>query len=199
MINGKFQGANSPDFSDTVDLYTIKSDPGVYYNEVRLSNSKKFKYYRYKGAAYSWSNVAEVEFYGKGDAAPMKGEIIGAIGSNNDHPERTVRAVFDGNPLSFYEAKDWNTGWAGMHFDTPVTIEKIRFMARTDYNIVVEGNTYELFLWDNEWQSLGKQIAMSTVLFYKNVPSNSILLLRNLSSGKEERIFSFEHNEQVWW
>jgi len=37
------------------------------------------------------------------------------------------------------------------------------------------------------------------VLHYDNVPGNALLLLRNHTKGKEERIFTYENDEQIWW
>ena len=37
------------------------------------------------------------------------------------------------------------------------------------------------------------------VLYVDNVPTNALLLLRNHTKGKEERIFTYENGEQVWW
>ena len=34
---------------------------------------------------------------------------------------------------------------------------------------------------------------------YDNVPGNALLLLRNHTKGKEERIFTYENDEQIWW
>jgi len=36
-------------------------------------------------------------------------------------------------------------------------------------------------------------------LQYDNVPENSLLLLRNHTKGREERIFTYENGKQVWW
>lgn len=196
MVDGKFQGANKEDFSDTEDLYIIKEDPGTYYNEVKINSNKKFKYFRYVGAKETWSNVGEIEFYGINEKDPKKGRVIGAEGS---HQDRGPHAAFDGNPVSFYEGKGWNSGWVGMAYEEPIELRKIRFIARTDYNIIVEDNIYELMLWDNEWRSLGVRTATSSILEFQNVPLNSLLLLRNLSGGKEERIFTYENGKQVWW
>lgn len=30
-------------------------------------------------------------------------------------------------------------------------------------------------------------------------PSNALFRLRNLTRGKEERIFTYDNGEQVWW
>ena len=35
--------------------------------------------------------------------------------------------------------------------------------------------------------------------YVDNVPTNALLLLRNHTKGKEERIFTYEGGEQVWW
>jgi len=68
-----------------------------------------------------------------------------------------------------------------------------------DDNEVVKGNTYELFCWNNKWKSLGKQVAVADSLRFRNVPANSLLWLRNLTEGLQERIFLMEKNKQVWW
>lgn len=49
--------------------------------------------------------------------------------------------------------------------------------------------------------SLGKQMGSNETyrLTYNNVPTNALLLLRNLTKGTEERIFTYEKGEQVWW
>ncbi len=36
-------------------------------------------------------------------------------------------------------------------------------------------------------------------LYYDNIPSHALLLLRDHTRGKEERIFTLENGEQVWW
>jgi len=65
MIGGVFQGANAPDFSDAVTLFTVTAVPptGVL-TSVKVTCPKAFRYVRYLGAENSWGNVAEIEFYG---------------------------------------------------------------------------------------------------------------------------------------
>jgi hypothetical protein len=59
----------------------------------------------------------------------------------------------------------------------------------------------QLFYWDNyQWNSLGKQIGTpKQYLEYKNAPLNALFWLRNLTKGNEERIFTYENGQQVWW
>jgi len=49
------------------------------------------------------------------------------------------------------------------------------------------------------WASLGKQIATTIKLEYTEVPSGGLYFLRNLTRGKEERIFTYVDGEQVFW
>ncbi len=60
------------------------------------------------------------------------------------------------------------------------------------------GEDYGLFYWDNQWISLGVQRAKKQYLKY-TVPENALLWLRNMTRGKEERIFSYENGKKVWW
>ncbi|UCD94441.1 MAG: hypothetical protein JSU69_11885, partial [Candidatus Zixiibacteriota bacterium] len=58
---------------------------------------------------------------------------------------------------------------------------------------------YELFYWEDGWQSLGKSVADSDALMHSEVPSGALLRLVAQDSDREERIFTIEDGEQVWW
>lgn len=66
-------------------------------------------------------------------------------------------------------------------------------------NRITPSHDYELFYFDREWQSLGRKRAGADFLEYDRVPSNALLLLRDYTKGKEERIFVYENAKQVWW
>jgi hypothetical protein len=66
-------------------------------------------------------------------------------------------------------------------------------------NFIEIGHQYELMFFDKGWQSLGLKTATDSHLEYNNVPGNSVLLLCDLTAGKEERIFNYENGKQVWW
>lgn len=36
-------------------------------------------------------------------------------------------------------------------------------------------------------------------IFFKDVPKGALYLLRDLTKGKDERIFTYENGVQVWW
>jgi len=66
--------------------------------------------------------------------------------------------------------------------------------------ITVEpGKTYELFVWENDWVSLGKQLAGEQPVLFKEVPSGKLYWLVEEGSERLERIFHIESGKQVWW
>src|SRR5208282_5767585 len=59
MVGGIFQGANSPDFSDAVNLFTITSAPaqGVMTLQT-ITNTTAFRYVRYLSGTNGFCDVA---------------------------------------------------------------------------------------------------------------------------------------------
>lgn len=92
-------------------------------------------------------------------------------------------------------------GWGLLDLGRVVSVSKLVYLPRNDDNFIKEGELYELFYWDREWKSLGRQVGSRQLQYleYDNVPDNALLLLRNLTKGKEERIFTYEDGKQVWW
>lgn len=87
-----------------------------------------------------------------------------------------------------------------MDFGKPVNIGRFVFTGRGDGNSIDIGDWYELLYWmDGRWHSAGKRKAETVYLWYEDMPDGALYWLRNLSKGKEERIFSYENGEQVWW
>lgn len=196
-IGGRFQGANKSNFSDAVTLHTIPDSVAMQYYDIALP-PRAFRYLRYLSADSGYNNMAEVRFFS--GAAELKGKIIGTDGYSGPLPERTKEAVFDGDPLTFYDAAEASGSWAGLELDAPRTVTGLRYLIRNDDNAIRLGDRYELVYWDNgQWISLGTKTADGAALEYENVPSNALFLLHNLTRGREERPFTYENGQQVWW
>ena len=45
---------------------------------------------------------------------------------------------------------------------------------------------------------MGVKTATDYTITFDNVPDNALLWLRNLTEGREERIFTYENGRQVW-
>ena len=200
LIGGVFQGSNQDDFSDAVDLYVVKEHNDLQVTKVLFDRQDTFRYVRYLSAPEGFCNMAEMRFYDN-NGQVLEGDIIGNEGSYNNHPGRTKQAVFDNNPLSFYEAKEKTGAWVGLDLKKKTLLSGVEFQFRNDDNLIREGELYELFYFiDKGVESLGKQYGTSQqVLIYENVPENALFWLRNYTRGKEERIFTYENGEQIWW
>ncbi len=61
------------------------------------------------------------------------------------------------------------------------------------------GTTYELFYWDSEWKSLGRQTAGDGRLVFRDAPANALFWLVADGSRKNERIFTWDDGQQVWY
>ena len=142
--------------------------------------------------------ISEIEIYSPDSKTKLTGKVIG-----NKHCDTSWEAenAFDGDPLTSYQCNWGEVGWVGLNFGKPTTIACFRYLPRNDDNFIKEGEEYELFYWENyQWNSLGKQTGTSKqYLEYPNTPTNALFWLRNLTKGKEERIFTYENGQQVWW
>lgn len=200
MKGGRFEAANKYDFSDAVFIHTIPEFT-VQSGMVRTDTIKAlYRYWRYYSANGCHNNLAELYFYEPNNEKPVYGKIIGTKGSAYNNPNLAKEAVFDNDPLTFYDALEPSDSWVGMDFGQPVMLDHISYTPRGDGNDVTPTDTHELLYWGgHQWVSLGKRVANDIVLVYENVPANTIYWIRNLSRGRDERIFTYENGKQVWW
>ncbi|NDV81664.1 transglutaminase domain-containing protein [Bacteroides sp. 51] len=196
---GRFQVADNINFKNAKE-FGIPDTVGYNYQTINVSDGNKYRYIRYIPLANTTGCIAEIEVYSKDDIQ-RKGKIIGTYTHTSD-TIHGMEKVFDGKTLSYAICnKERNDQWIGLDLGEPVEVSKIVYLPRSDDNFIKDRELYELFFWDNKWTSLGKQMGnkQTQCLVYDNVPSNSLLLLRNLTKGKEERIFTYENGQQVWW
>ena len=195
---GKFQGANRPDFADAVTLYTIPGPAVMRWEDVYPAQAQPFRYLRYLSGEEGFNMMAEVEFYDGQEK--LAGQVIGTEGSYQDTRDKTRAAVFDGNPLTYFFAIEGSGAWAGIALNEPRRVSHIRFWFRNDDNTIRPGYTYELHYWGkDQWETMGRQTGTDTILTYNHVPSQTIYWLRDLTRGREERPFTYEDGNQVWW
>jgi hypothetical protein len=198
MTGGEYHAAHKSDFSDATVIHTITDKPDLF-REIIFDQPQTFRYYRFFSSNAWGGNIAELEFYSGKDYQPITGKMIGTPGSYMGLP-RTFDKVFDGDVLTFFDPPMPDSAWVGMDFGREIPITKIRYLPRNDDNNVVPGQLYELFYWEHgHWKSLGQQIATDQALYYDNAPVNALFLLRNLTKGKEERVFTYENEKQIWW
>ena len=196
MDGGLFQGANKADFSDAITLHTHKgATNGDWYDIAVADTLPVFKYLRYMGSKGSFCNINELEFYDN-DNVKVSGKIIGTQGEGWAPKE----CVFDGNNLTGFAALSPDGNWVGLELQQPKQISRFRYIPRNDGNCVEIGDEYALFCWYNgHFEEIAHQVATKNELNLQGMPSNGLYLLRDLTKGVEERIFSYENGKQVWW
>ncbi|EEF90616.1 hypothetical protein BACCELL_01763, partial [Bacteroides cellulosilyticus DSM 14838] len=191
LIGGRFEASNDSDFRNADLLHTICDFP-VYCNEVKLQTTKSYRYVRYVSSKVSKSALAELAFFC--NEKEIKGR---AMGEGLSPPSQ--KRAFDHDLMSIADPqqKDY---WVGLDLEQPCRLDKLVYYPRNDDNFIVIGEVYELFYCDKgDWHSLGIMTAESGELVYENVPGNALYLLKNRTKGKEERIFTYENDRQVWW
>ena len=62
-----------------------------------------------------------------------------------------------------------------------------------------KGEKYEMFYWEDGWESSGTQIATDEPLRFKELPAKRLYWLVKEDSDEEERIFTYDNNKQIWW
>ncbi|GHT74332.1 hypothetical protein AGMMS50262_07080 [Bacteroidia bacterium] len=197
MEGGIFEAANKSDFSDAELIYKIPEFT-VQSGEIKLDTlQKSYRYWRYRGPYDSYCNVGELYFYQNDNEQPLYGR---AIGSKAISPDNVKEVAFDGDPLTLFNSAKHSGTWVGMDFGKPMQIRKISYTPRGDGNDITPGDTHELLYWDNHrWVSMGRKKAVDIKLVYENLPAGTIYWIRNLSRGRDERIFTYENGEWTWW
>lgn len=194
LKHSKFQAAHKEDFSDAVTVYSFEEYSVS--GSVNVSDTTKYRYWRYICPLPYRCNIAELMFFGNNNQK-LIGTIIGS--KERKDPNCGRSSAFDMDPLTVFSSKPLTNGWVGMDFGEPTSVKRISYMTRNDDNNIRVGDEYELFYWDMNWISLGKQTATDFTLTFNLVPQNTLLILRNHTRGKDERIFLYKNGQQIWY
>ena len=182
------EGSQHRDFSKNEVLDTIATTPG-FHTDIALKPTQAYRYFRFVTPDDCKVPITEIECW-NGEQR-LSGSYFGEKAT---HPEN----CFDGD--TFTPSKQLKEGYSiGVDFGKPQSLTHIIFYPKNDGNYVIPDNEYELFYYDNKWVSLGRKSSKDYSLVYEKVPSNAIYLLKNLTKGREERIFSYENGIQIWY
>lgn len=187
LIGTRIEASNDLNFKTSDTIFQFKDNPEMKIVEIMVTNNKKYRYWRLAGGTLKY--VSELSFFDNSQKR-IEGEVMAEGHWGN------VKTAFDNNPVSFVSF----TGWLGVGFSKPEQISKIHLLPRNDGNGIFPGNTYELFYMGKDgWVSCGQKVAKDYFISFEAVPSNSLYWLRNLSAGKEERIFTYVDRQVKFW
>ncbi|GGF45384.1 hypothetical protein GCM10011339_37330 [Echinicola rosea] len=201
VIGNRIQGANKRNFSDSTTFFSINKTPEKIETKY-VDDKSHYRYVRMWIPEGGRGDMSELEFYGMdeqtGDTVKLEGKVIGD--PNGDiSGNRFFSYPFDGDLLTYFMRPRKMEPWVGLDLGSPQRIVKVRYCPRSDTNFIEVGDTYELFYWKEKWVSMGQITASQQELYYEQVPSQGLYILRNLTKGKEERIFTYAMGEQLWW
>ena len=189
MRGGVFQASDDADFARPVVLDSIAGIPD-YYNEIHLTRPLRFRYVRF--------------VYPEG--AELKAERLTAVRNGLPLTAKTVGKDLKYSLITYatnhnipYVSPPKGAYWTGLDFGRSVSFDTLTYGLKNDDNFIVPGEEYELFWWDGRWRSLGRKTATGRSLEYDNAPEGALFWLRNLTKGKEERIFTYESGRQIFW
>ena len=157
------------------------------------------RFIRFLPAEGKYPVPAEIDLIGHdGHLIPKDDYRIYAVGDGLTGDSIPIKWLRDNDPsTTFYKQFPY---WIGIELTKcRAKVSAVQFILWNDMNRVTSGHEYELFYFDHEWQSLGQMKAEADFLEYDNVPKNALLLLRDYTKGKEERVFVYENGKQVWW
>lgn len=188
IIGTKIEASKSKLFKEcnTDTLYTIQKNPTM--QPIKLKLDKEYHFFQITPATDEGAPIAEIYFYdkkGKRIYGTMEGDTFDKD-FLNDNNILTSTCIYKQLLISF-NSKD--------------TIASICILPHNDGNGIYPGDEYELFYFDEkcQWISCGKKKAESYKLTFNQIPQGALLWLRNLTSGKEERIFTYKNGTQHFW
>ena len=196
MQGGTFEGSMTADFKKADTIATISQMP-YYITTIRSNSNKKYRYLRYHAPKKNRSSLAELQFYTTDKAG--KEFLLTGNPSGQGIDSTQIDNVFDGNPSTICKGLDIAYSITlDLGKGKEQQVSKIRFCPSTDLNFVEKGHLYELYYFDKTWKMISRVYSKSDKLTFENVPSNAILLLKDKSGGKEERIFEYINDKQIW-
>lgn len=197
LFNARFQASHDSTFKKIDWEYTVKCSPERTM-QIPVKTSSKLKYWRLIFPD-KICDIADFSFVSEKDS--IRFESCFLKDSKKQTELEGLKNAFDGNLSTFFshfcKAKGSEIRLNVLNCQS---IKALQFCPRTDLNTIQKGDEYELFYWNNTfWQSLESKVAKNISLNFGNVPEGGLYLLKNLSNGKEERIFQYLNDKQIFY
>jgi Divergent InlB B-repeat domain len=140
MVGGVFEGTNEdPLTGPYTTVYTVTSTPPLEWAEASASLGN-YRYLRYRGAAGSFGNVGEIEFYRNG--VKLTGPGYGTTGSW-ENSGNTFSKALDGDVNSFFDAPT-DTAYVGIDtIGNSTGPDTIRYYPRYGFSDRMVGGVFE--------------------------------------------------------
>lgn len=199
LLSTQIKGANNPNFSPNDLLHKMDILPPENIINININSKKAYRYFQYQVPKDSVLSIAEIHFFGENDK-----EIIFDTIYSNGKPWKDIalyhlKNCYDNDPVSFFHTLEMGTS-IFFKSKTAQKIKKVQIIPRNDDNFIREGDIYELFYNNGKkgWISLGQQKGTKSGKLMYQAPKNSVLWLKNITRGREEQLFIYENNRQIF-
>ncbi len=191
----KIQASNDKEFKIATTLFEIDTSM-TYVNEVNFENNAEYQYYRLLSNEEDLRLADLMLFNEKDSVSSLSGSAYGFNSSESSLDDANFKYAFDGNIRTNFNAPKGS--WVAIDLGRKVKVTSAKYLARNNFNIVEPGDSYTLYYFQETWKELETKAADDFKIQFKNVPKNAMLLLKNNSRGREERIFRYENGNQIW-
>lgn len=186
MMGTTFECSNDSTFNNSVIFHKVVKNTHMDMQTI-MCPSSSFKYWRIRPDLPCY--LAELKFI----------DTLG-ISVNNKiatiYCDGKANLLFDDNPLTNIHS----FGVFDFIFNQPIQLKEIKYLPVTDGNGIYPGNVYELLYFDKKgWTVHSTHKATSDSIIFRDVPSGALYWLRNLTTGKQERIFTSVKGKVNFW
>lgn len=201
-IDGYFQGSNTPNFAKSTELLDLShiDEPPKFWNAAHIKTDSNFRYVRYYKP---WQcDIGEIEFYHS--KKKISGKVLCSGASLTNDSLFSAENAVDGDLATSYISYGNAPAWVGLDLGKPQKIDSIRFSPGISIFgprcFVTKGHKYELRFWvRGQWKVVEASIAKNNSVTFKNIPSNALYLVHDLTEKVDERFFTIENGRQIWW
>lgn len=188
--------SDSANFKKSKLLLTINSIPESWKNNYAVNPERSYKYYRFNAPANSRCEIAEILYYSNGNLISNYNKLCDDFSRNKPR----LLYIDDHDLTTFYKSVHGRNAWIGAEFEKGTFVDSVTIIPRNDGNHVVKGHLYRLDYYDEDRLiPIKTKIAKSDEICFENVPTNTLLILHDLTSGYEERFFSIDDNNSLTW
>lgn len=189
FANTVIEASNRADFKQKEAMGTFGKVSLQQYTSAPINSSCKYRYWKIISNGYT--TIGECFMYDK------NGKKVVPILQKQGHP-MPYSTAFDDDPITYTHSE--NQGDLIFDMGEPVALSQVECLLRNDGNDVWPGHWYELNYYDGKgWYSLGIQEAKERYVEFSGVPENALLWLKDLTTGRQERIFTYKNGQVYFW
>lgn len=192
LIGATVEASDFPDFRNSHILATFSHDANTMWDSIAIDSSGSHRYIRLQHTKKM--ELAELEFYANGQDRPLS--INRILLPSDAISDKKEQLLFNGSIGDFTEINQW----IGFDLGRDLHLGKVRYCPRTDDNHIIAGDMYELYIYENNgFKPLKKKVADNYIISFDSIPSSGLYLLKDMTKGREHRIFTYVNRKAYFW